>query len=94
MEIETGYLEEAAYRVAVIVARMLPFYTNAPTIQQRFILFLNEFLRLHELCGDENLYHEFLAAVRPNALLIVQLVNDQGITMPGNLQTILTDSHK
>jgi hypothetical protein len=94
MEIETGYLEEAAYRVAVIVARMLPFYTNAPTIQQRLILFLNEFLRLHELCGDENLYHEFLAAVRPNALLIVQLVNDQGITMPGHLQTILTDSHK
>lgn len=94
-EIDTGDLEEAAYRVAVIVARMLPFYSNAPTIQQRLILFLNEFLGQHELVvGEDNLYQELLAAVRPNAPLIVQLVNDQGITMPGNLQTILTGSHE
>ena len=62
--------------------------------QQRLILLLNEFIGNHEIGGDENLYQELVAAVRPNSLLIVQLVNDQGITMPRYLQMIINDSHE
>jgi len=89
--LDSGYLAEAAYYVAVIVVRMLPFYPNAPTIQQQLILFFNEFFDRHEIGGDENLYQEMLAAVRPHAPLIVQLANDQGITLPGNLQRVLNN---
>ena len=93
-EIYSGCLDEATYRVAIIVVRMLPVYTNKPTIQQRLILYLNEFLGQPEVDGDENVYQQFLAALLPCTPLIAQFVITQGIQMPDNLQRVLNDLHE
>lgn len=60
---QQGVVYESTYKVATILARMLPHYTHSPVVQARLAKFLYDILDLRYITEQHDLYTELLAAI-------------------------------
>ena len=72
-----GSIYESTYKVATILARMFPYYTNVPAVQSRLIRFLFKVMGLSYLTENQELYSEMITALNAVAPAILQLADDE-----------------
>lgn len=75
--LQEGTLYESTYKVAIIGARMLPFYANDAIVQQRLIIFLFSVLSQPSIYHDKELYKELVIALNTIAPLIMKLATSE-----------------
>lgn len=89
-EIENqGSIYEATYKVAGILTRMFPYYTNVPVVQSRLITFLFNVLVLSYPVQNKELYDEMIAALDAMAPYILPLAGDEEELIAVRAQYIL-----
>ncbi|WP_146154425.1 hypothetical protein [Chitinophaga ginsengisoli] len=71
-----GTIYEATYKVATVLARMMPYYTHSEIIQRRLFQFLFEVFGLAYISESKKLYKELINAVQPSLPTIMQNAND------------------
>lgn len=67
-----GSVYESTFKVAEILARMLPHYTHLPVVQLRIGKFLYQVLGLYYIRQDDELYSQLTASIEPALPLIMQ----------------------
>ncbi|PSL23008.1 toxin-antitoxin system YwqK family antitoxin [Chitinophaga ginsengisoli] len=73
MQIEhQGSVYESTYKIAGIMARMLPLYNHLPIVQLRLGRFLFRVLRLYQIREDEQLYTELTSSFEQALPHIIQ----------------------
>ncbi|NLR68955.1 hypothetical protein HGH92_31930 [Chitinophaga varians] len=69
---QQGVVYEATYKVAAILARMVPHYPHLPAVQLRLVKFLYDILDLPYITEQTDLYKELLGAVAPLEPMLLQ----------------------
>jgi antitoxin component YwqK of YwqJK toxin-antitoxin module len=67
-----GTIYDSTYKVAIILARMIPFYAERVIIQARIWVFLFEVLDNPCIKDDKKLYKDLVTALQPSAPLLLQ----------------------
>jgi len=89
-----GSIYEATYKVATIVARMLPFYTDKPTVQANGLSFLYEVLSQSGIDYHKKLFKELVTAFKPSIQFIIQRATDKDDAIAFQAQYLLCQTGK
>ena len=71
-----GTIYEATYKVATVLARMIPYYAHNEIIQRRLFHFVFQVLRQPYIDDGEELYKELIDAVRQSLPTLLQKAKD------------------
>jgi hypothetical protein len=71
-----GTVYEATYKVATVLARMIPYYAHSEIIQRRLFQFIFQVLRQAYISDEKKLYKELLNAVQQSLPAILQNAKD------------------
>lgn len=72
-----GSIYEAAYKVATVIAHVLPHYTGMPVVRARLLKFLFEVLGSQYILYNRKLYNYLVVALNAMLPLILEWANDK-----------------